>query len=45
MIRAACIGMGLAAYGVRHLFDDLGTYWILHLASSPGGAGRSGGGP
>ena len=35
----SCIGMGLGAYGGGFLFDELGTYWSLHLASTLVGAG------
>jgi predicted MFS family arabinose efflux permease len=35
----SCIGMGLGAYGGGFLFDHLGTYWSLHLASTLVGAG------
>jgi predicted MFS family arabinose efflux permease len=35
----SCIGMGLGAYGGGFLFDRLGTYWSLHLASTLVGAG------
>ena len=35
----SCIGMGLGAYGGGLLFDQLGTYWSLHLASTLVGAG------
>jgi predicted MFS family arabinose efflux permease len=35
----SCIGMGLGAYGGGVLFDQLGTYWSLHLASTLVGAG------
>jgi MFS family permease len=35
----SCIGMGLGAYGGGVLFDRLGTYWSLHLASTLVGAG------
>jgi MFS family permease len=35
----SCIGMGLGAYGGGFLFDQLGTYWSLHLASTLVGAG------
>ena len=35
----SCIGMGLGAYGGGYLFDHLGTYWSLHLASTLVGAG------
>ena len=35
----SCIGMGLGAYGGGILFDRLGTYWSLHLASTLVGAG------
>jgi len=30
----SCIGMGLGAYGGGILYDHLGTYWTLHLAST-----------
>jgi predicted MFS family arabinose efflux permease len=30
----SCIGMGLGAYGGGFLYDRLGTYWTLHLAST-----------
>jgi MFS family permease len=35
----SCVGMGLGAYGGGFLFDQLGTYWSLHLASTLVGAG------
>jgi MFS family permease len=35
----SCIGMGLGAYGGGFLFDRLGSYWSLHLASTLVGAG------
>jgi MFS family permease len=35
----SCIGMGLGAYGGGFLFDQLGTYWSLHLASTLVGTG------
>ena len=35
----SCIGMGLGAYGGGVLFDQLGTYWSLHLASTLVGMG------
>jgi predicted MFS family arabinose efflux permease len=35
----SCIGMGLGAYGGGVLFDQLGTYWSLHVASTLVGAG------
>jgi predicted MFS family arabinose efflux permease len=34
----SCIGMGLGAYGGGVLYDHLGTYWTLHLASTLVGA-------
>jgi MFS family permease len=34
----SCLGMGLGAYGGGFLFDRLGTYWSLHLASTLVGA-------
>lgn len=34
----SCIGMGLGAYGGGVLFDRLGSYWSLHLASTLVGA-------
>ena len=34
----SCIGMGLGAYGGGFLFDHLGTYWSLHVASTLVGA-------
>jgi predicted MFS family arabinose efflux permease len=34
----SCIGMGLGAYGGGILYDQLGTYWTLHLASTLVGA-------
>ena len=34
----SCIGMGLGAYGGGVLFDRLGSYWTLHLASTLVGA-------
>jgi predicted MFS family arabinose efflux permease len=34
----SCIGMGLGAYGGGVLFDHLGSYWGLHLASTLVGA-------
>ena len=34
----SCIGMGLGAYGGGILYDHLGTYWTLHLASTLVGA-------
>src|SRR5262245_49344130 len=34
----SCIGMGLGAYGGGILYDQLGTYWTLHLASTLIGA-------
>jgi len=38
----SCIGMGLGAYGGGLLYDQLGTYWSLHLASTLVGAGAVG---
>jgi predicted MFS family arabinose efflux permease len=38
----SCIGMGLGAYGGGLLFDQLGTYWSLHLASTLVGTGAVG---
>jgi MFS family permease len=35
----SCIGMGLGAYGGGFLYDHLGTYWSLHLASTVVAAG------
>jgi predicted MFS family arabinose efflux permease len=35
----SCIGMGLGTYGGGFLFDHLGSYWSLHLASTLVGAG------
>jgi MFS family permease len=35
----SCIGMGLGAYAGGVLFDWLGTYWSLHVASTLVGAG------
>ena len=35
----SCIGMGLGAYGGGFLYDHLGTYWSLHLASTLVAAG------
>jgi MFS family permease len=35
----SCIGMGLGAFGGGVLFDQLGTYWSLHVASTAVGAG------
>ena len=35
----SCIGMGLGAFGGGVLFDQLGTYWSLHVASTLVGAG------
>jgi MFS family permease len=35
----SCIGMGLGAYGGGFLYDHLGTYWSLHLASTAIAAG------
>ena len=35
----SCIGMGLGAYSGGFLFDQLGTYWSLHLASTLVGTG------
>jgi MFS family permease len=35
----SCIGMGLGAYGGGFLFDHLGTYWSLHVASTVVGVG------
>ena len=35
----SCIGMGLGAFGGGVLFDQLGTYWSLHVASTVVGAG------
>jgi MFS family permease len=35
----SCIGMGLGAYGGGFLFDRLGTYWSLHVASTLVGVG------
>lgn len=35
----SCIGMGLGTYGGGFLFDQLGTYWSLHLASTLVGTG------
>ena len=35
----SCIGMGLGAYGGGFLYDQLGTYWSLHLASTLVAAG------
>ena len=35
----SCIGMGLGAYGGGFLYDQLGTYWSLHVASTLVGAG------
>jgi MFS family permease len=35
----SCIGMGLGAYGGGFIFDHLGTYWGLYLASTLIGAG------
>ncbi len=34
----SCIGMGLGAYGGGVLFDRLGSYWSLHVASTLVGA-------
>jgi predicted MFS family arabinose efflux permease len=35
----SCIGMGLGAYAGGFLYDQLGTYWSLHLSSTLVGAG------
>jgi predicted MFS family arabinose efflux permease len=35
----SCLGMGLGAYGGGFLYDHLGTYWSLHLASTLVAAG------
>jgi MFS family permease len=34
----SCIGMGLGSYGGGVIFDHLGSYWTMHLASTAVGA-------